>query len=45
MSDFAGVLFPLAGRRVIDETGLTGAFEIKTAFQSAIARARRAADG
>ena len=32
MSDFADTLSSFMGRRVIDETGLTGAFEIKTAF-------------
>ena len=32
MSDFADLLSNLMGRPVIDETGFTGAFEIKTAF-------------
>jgi uncharacterized protein (TIGR03435 family) len=32
MSDFADALSGIMGRRVIDETAVTGAFEIKTAF-------------
>ena len=32
MSDFADALSGIMGRRVVDETGITGAFEIKTAF-------------
>jgi uncharacterized protein (TIGR03435 family) len=32
MSDFARALSSLMGRHVVDETGLTGAYEIETAF-------------
>jgi uncharacterized protein (TIGR03435 family) len=32
MPDLAAILSPLLGMPVVDETGLTGAFEIKTAF-------------
>ena len=32
MSDFADALHALMGRPVVDETGLTGAYEIQTAF-------------
>ena len=32
MPDLAAILSPLMGMPVVDETGLTGAFEIKTAF-------------
>jgi uncharacterized protein (TIGR03435 family) len=36
IADFARTLSALAGRRVVDDTGLTGRFELTTAFQDSI---------